>query len=83
MAKLYSYVVDRDYGFAPNPFHGSCTLATCKPVIRRVGQVGDWIVGTGSSYRKRTGHIVFAMLVNETMAFDEFWSDPQVSREAP
>ncbi len=28
----------RDYGFAPNPFHGICTLATCKPVIRRVAR---------------------------------------------
>ena len=32
--RLYSYVFDHDYGFAPNPFHGVCTLATCKPSIR-------------------------------------------------
>ncbi|MBW2740862.1 MAG: hypothetical protein JRE64_18905 [Deltaproteobacteria bacterium] len=25
--KLYSYVVDHDYGYAPNPFDGYCTLA--------------------------------------------------------
>ena len=30
MAKLFSYVVDHDYGFAPNPFGGFCTLAKCK-----------------------------------------------------
>nr|WP_269667332.1 hypothetical protein [Polaromonas naphthalenivorans] len=24
-----------DSGFAPNPFHGTLTLATCKPGIRR------------------------------------------------
>ena len=33
MPKSYSYVVARDYGFAPNPFNGILTLAACKPVI--------------------------------------------------
>ena len=83
MPKLYSYVVDRDYGFAPNPFHGFCTLATCKPVIRRVAQVGDWIVGTGSAYRNRTGHIVFAMRVSETMTFQQYWLDPRFRAKRP
>ena len=32
---LFSYVVETDSGFAPNPFFGSCTLACCKPKIRR------------------------------------------------
>jgi len=33
--KVYSYIVAYDSGFAPNPFHGICTLACCKPTIRR------------------------------------------------
>lgn len=32
---LFSYVVATDSGFAPNPFFGLCTLACCKPAIRR------------------------------------------------
>lgn len=32
---LFSYVVQTDAGFAPNPFFGVCTLACCKPAIRR------------------------------------------------
>lgn len=32
---LYSYVVATDSGFAPNPFFGVCTLACCKPAIRK------------------------------------------------
>jgi hypothetical protein len=55
---LHSYVVARDYGFAPNPFFGVCTLATCKPLIRRIAHIGDWIVGTGSKKRKREKRIV-------------------------
>ena len=41
---LFSYVVRSDGGFAPNPFFGYCTLATCKPRIRKGALVGDWIV---------------------------------------
>ena len=83
MPKLHSYVVDRDYGFAPNPFHGFCTLATCKPIIRRVAQVGDWIVGTGSAHKNRRGHIVYAMQVSETMSFDQYWADPRFRAKRP
>ncbi len=30
----HCYVIPYDSGFAPNPFHGICTLTTCKPDIR-------------------------------------------------
>jgi len=75
--RLYSYVVARDYAFAPNPFHGFCTLATCKPQIRRTAQVGDWIIGTGSKGKGRDGYLVFAMRVTEAMSFEEYWRDPR------
>ncbi|SSY70238.1 hypothetical protein [Alysiella crassa] len=39
--KIISYVVKYDYGFAPNPYHGFLTLATCKPVIRSNAEIGD------------------------------------------
>jgi len=81
--RLYSYVVARDYGFAPNPFYGLCTLATCKPMIRRMAQIGDWVVGTGSKQSNRRGHIVFAMRVTETLTFDEYWSDSRFARKRP
>ena len=75
--------MQRDFGFAPNPFHGFCTLATCKPVIRRVAKVGDWIIGTGSADSNRTGHIVYAMRVSETMPFDSYWEDPRFLAKRP
>ncbi len=81
--KLLTYVVARDYGFAPNPFHGYCTLATCKPVIRRVAQPGDWVVGTGSARGKRVNRLVYAMRVAETLKFDEYWADPRFRSKRP
>lgn len=81
--RLYSYVVARDYGFAPNPFGGVCTLCTCKPIIRRVAQVGDWIVGTGSAGRKRSGTLVYAMRVAEVMGFAAYWDDDRFQFKKP
>ena len=31
----FRYRMDHDYGFAPNPFWGTLTLATCKAQIRK------------------------------------------------
>ena len=73
MTRLYSYVVARDYGFAPNPFYDTCTLATCKPDIRKHAKVGDWIIGTGSRQSNRDGYLIYVMLVSETLPFDEYW----------
>ena len=45
MPHIYSYVVAHDTGAAPNVDGGICTIAICKPAIRRNAQEGDWIVG--------------------------------------
>jgi len=73
MSKVYIYVVDRDFGFAPNPFHGSCTLATCKPGIRRGAEVGDWVIGVGGTRLKATGRCIFAMCITQKLTFNEYW----------
>ena len=81
--RLFSYVVVRDYGFAPNPFYAYCTLSACKPVIRRVAEIGDWILGTGSTTCGRESHVVFAMRVTQSLTFDEYWRDPRFQRKRP
>ena len=80
---LYSYIVARDYGFAPNPFYGFCTLATCKPDIRRTATVGDWVIGTGSKRKGRSGFIVYAMRVTEAISFAAYWDDPRFQNKRP
>lgn len=80
---LFSYVVARDYGFAPNPWYGFCTLATCKPNIRRAARVGDWIVGTGSKTKELQDQIVYAMRVSEVLQFDEYWRDERFLCKRP
>lgn len=73
--RLYSYVIPRDYGFAPNPSFGYCTLATCKPRIRKTACVGDWIAAFGSASTPLRNHLVVLMKVAEILTFDEYWED--------
>lgn len=83
--RLHSYVVRFDSGFAPNPFFGFCTLATCKPDIRRTAQIGEWIVGTGSADISvgRGGFLVYAMRVTEALTFQQYWADPRFLMKRP
>lgn len=79
--RLYSYIVNHDTGFAPNPFGGTCTLACCKPKIRRaVGTLlregrgdGIWIVGLTPSRRGIGNDVVYVMRAEEALSFEEYW----------
>ena len=76
---LYSYMLRYDCGLSPNPFFDVCTLAVCKPGIRKAASVGDWVVGTGSKNakledRKRdfSGRVVCAMKITDKMTLEEY-----------
>ena len=75
MARGYSYVVRRDYGFAPNPFYGFLTLATCKPKIRRKAQVGDFIIGIAPV--DFDNKLVFMAKVSKVITFNEYWNNEE------
>lgn len=74
---IFSYIMPRDFGFAPNPFRGYCTLATCKPGIRSSAHSEDWVIGFGSNDQSSSykGKIIYIMQVQEKMSFDEYWDD--------
>jgi hypothetical protein len=90
MTKLFSYVVDHDYGFAPNPFRGYCTLARCKFGKKRkniveLAEKGDWFVGTGGANTKLSaghGKLIYAMRVDEKLTFADYFNDERfIGRE--
>jgi hypothetical protein len=80
---LYVYVVDRDFGFAPNPFHGYCTLATCKPRIRKGARIGDWVMGVGGRRLRATGKCIFVMNISEICTFQDYWADTRFQIKKP
>ena len=79
--KLYSYVVTHDTGFSPNPFWGWCTLANCKPVIRRTAKVGDWVVGL--STKADGNRLIYAMQVEEIVPYDKYYCDCRFAAKIP
>jgi hypothetical protein len=84
-AVLFSYVVDHDEGFAPNPSGGYCTLANCMCKkeggkwrnIVELAEVGDWIVGTGGAGKRSAGHgkLIYAMRVDEKFTLARYYRD--------
>jgi hypothetical protein len=80
---VFSYVIEHDLGFAPNPFQGACTLACCKPRIRKKAALGDLVLGMGAAKPKLQKHITYWMRVDEILTFDEYWRDHRFRRKKP
>jgi Nucleotide modification associated domain 2 len=72
---LFTYTIPIDDGAAPNPFRGLCSLAICKPGIRRTAREGDWVAGLGSRTAPSgdlSGCLVYAMRVEEVLSLEEY-----------
>jgi len=80
--KICAYTLTADTGFAPNPFHGICTLAACTPNHMGAKLVkGDWIAGF---FRKdRTPYLVYAMRVEEVKGYDSYYKDSRFQEKKP
>src|SRR5208283_739042 len=80
--RLCSYTVVHDTGFAPNPFHRYCTLATCTPNHMGVRlSLGGWILGTSSV--NEGNKLIYAMKVSEILDLDDYFNDPRFERKKP
>lgn len=81
---VWSYVLKHDSGFAPNTSHGYCTLATCKPKIRKNAEIGDWVIGTGSiTQNDPEERLLYAMRVDEIFSYQEYFEDPRYENKKP
>jgi len=72
---LFTYTIPIDDGAAPNPFRGMCSLAICKPGIRRAAKKGDWVAGLGSKNAHcgdLSRRLVYAMHVDEVVSLEDY-----------
>lgn len=93
MAKLFSYKMTHDSGFAPNPYHGWLTLATCKPGIRLTKKVGQWVAGFASNelVSKAKSHasnipaegLIYLMKISEVLPLQDYFNDPRFQSKKP
>ena len=85
--RLFAYKMTHDTGFAPNPFWGYLTLATCKPKIREHKRPGDWVAGFTSKElcgdRVGDERLVFLMQVEEKMPLADYFHDPRFQSRIP
>ena len=81
--KLIVYKVKNDSGFAPNPYFGVLTLATCKPKIRSSSnvQIGDWIAGWTAASSKKfptpagEEKLVYLARISNIIPIEQYWYD--------
>jgi hypothetical protein len=69
--RVYRYVVTHDSGFAPCFESGVCTLACCKPNIRRSAVEGDWVLGFAPR-KQGDAQLLYAMRVGEVLDFKSY-----------
>ena len=89
--KIFSYVVDHDNGFSPNPYYGVCTLAHCtfgkkgKKNVIELAKTGDWVVGTGGNGKRSAGHgkLIYAMRVDERLTLKQYYHDRRFRKKKP
>jgi len=87
---LFSYVVDHDLGYAPNPVGGLCTLAYCKfsqsgkRNLVEMAEEGDWVVGTGGQSHESAGNgkLIYAMRVTRKIPLVRYLTSPQYADRA-
>lgn len=81
---LCSYTMTDDTGFAPNPYHGILTLATCKPQIRRSERVkeGVWIAGWAGKALQQNGgrELIYLAQVSKKIPLGEYYENYKEKR---
>lgn len=91
-SKVYSYVVDHDNGYAPNPYFGLCTLCKFRerPEGRRniveLAKEGDWVIGTGGANKRTSaghGRLIYAMRVHKKFTRWEYFTDSRFEQKKP
>lgn len=77
--------MDHDYGFAPNPFWGVMTLATCKGLMRKsnILGLGDWVIATGTQHMGYINNLIYAMKVEQRITFDDYWNREEFQCKKP
>jgi len=87
--KPFSYVVEHDNGYGPNPYFRFCTLCGCKfeggKNIVQLAKKGDWVIGTGGASKRSAGHgkLVYAMRVDEKLKRCEYFTDSRFEKKKP
>lgn len=82
--KMWSCRITHDKQFAPNPYKGKLTLATCKPLIRRSKQSvpGVWLAGfaaqkidCGIKPINGEERLIYLAKISRQIQLGQYWSE--------
>lgn len=72
-AVIWRYVIKYDGGLAPHISGGLCSLALCKPRIRRYAKPGEWIIAFVAKGKANGRPLIqYAMKVAENPSFENY-----------
>lgn len=72
-AVIWRYVLVSDDGLAPHIGKGKCSLAVCKPMIRRHAQPGEWVIGFAKAAECKGYPLVkYVMQITESELFKDY-----------
>ena len=90
---IFTYRLKHDTGFAPNPFHNTLTLATCKPGIRSTKKIGHWIAGFSSLELANNAAqqgvpigrnaLIYLAQISDVMSLDDYYNDKRYGKKIP
>lgn len=70
---IWRYVLASDTGLAPHILDGVCSLAVCKPMIRRYGRPGEWVMGFATAAESDGNPLVkYVMYVTDKLPFENY-----------
>ncbi len=86
---IFSYVVDHDYGYTPNPYGDVLAIVGCKYKhgpngrnnIQELAELNDWVIGTGglSAESCGNGKLLYAMRVTKILKFNDYWTSEELA----
>lgn len=73
MPKIYFYKLIADNGGAPCVEDGLLSLAICKPMIRRTGEVGNIVIGFAANSLHRDNRLIYVARVNAKLCDGDYY----------
>ena len=83
---IHRYVVTHDHGYAPCVDNDLLSLCICKPAVRRVAKVGDWLIGFTSkdiseSLSVNIHSVAYIAEVTKKISMQEYFLDKDYRKD--
>jgi hypothetical protein len=82
MPKVYFYKLTADSGGAPCVTSDLLTLAICKPMIRRMAEIGDLIFGFAANSLSKDNRLIYVACVTGKLCDGNYYKDSEYAKRS-